>query len=116
MQSKYGCIRKDFYFKTSISEVSMQKMSNRCCCLFREKNTRGKLHRHCSSFNVGSRNMEDLNSHKNLRRNASTASDISSISLHSTSVNSGSFKLSISWCFDDKVFLHSLFKGLDFNP
>ncbi|WCJ36751.1 P-loop containing nucleoside triphosphate hydrolases superfamily protein [Euphorbia peplus] len=115
MQSKYGCIRKDSYFKRSISEMSMEKMSDlfgSFSLLTSRETTRGKLHRHCSSFDVGSRNMEDLNNHKKLRRNASTASDISSISSQSASVNSASLKQSSSWCFDEKIFLHSLFKVL----
>ncbi|XP_065868965.1 uncharacterized protein [Euphorbia lathyris] len=115
MQSKYGCIRKDSYFKRSISELSMEKMSNLLgsfSMLTSKENTRGKLHRHSSSFDVGSRNVEDLNNHTKLRRNASTASDISSISSQSASANPASLKQANSWCFDEKVFLHSLFKAL----
>ncbi|KAK8480004.1 hypothetical protein V6N12_000670 [Hibiscus sabdariffa] len=44
------------------------------------------------------------------RRNASVASDISSISSNRALINSASYKRTSSWCFDQKLFLQSLYR------
>ncbi|KAK9045171.1 hypothetical protein V6N11_059060 [Hibiscus sabdariffa] len=46
------------------------------------------------------------------RRNASVACDISSISSNRALVNSASHKRTSSWCFDQKLFLQSLYRVL----
>uniref|UniRef100_A0A2P2JZU5 Uncharacterized protein n=1 Tax=Rhizophora mucronata TaxID=61149 RepID=A0A2P2JZU5_RHIMU len=115
IQHKYGCPKKESSFKRSISEVTLDRMSS----LFgsfsmyppREE-TRGRLPRQSSGVDVRSRGMESSNNHTKLRRNASTASDMSSISSQSYSTNPASLKHTSSWCFDEKLFLQSLYKVL----
>uniref|UniRef100_A0A6N2K9S7 Uncharacterized protein n=1 Tax=Salix viminalis TaxID=40686 RepID=A0A6N2K9S7_SALVM len=98
MQSKYGCIKKESSFKRSISGVTLERMSS----LF-------------GSFSILStkeetRGMEGSNNPPKLRRNASTASDMSSDASQSSSTNPAPLKHSSTWCFDEKLFLQSLYQ------
>ncbi|KAF9671201.1 hypothetical protein SADUNF_Sadunf12G0022800 [Salix dunnii] len=99
MQSKYGCI-KESSFKRSISGVTLERMSS----LF-------------GSFSILStkeetRGMEGSNNPPKLRRNASTASDMSSVASQSSSTNPAPLKHTSTWCFDEKLFLQSLYQVL----
>ncbi|KAJ6748878.1 AAA ATPASE putative-RELATED [Salix purpurea] len=87
MQSKYGCIKKESSFKRSISGVTLERMSS----LF-------------GSFSILSTKEET--------RNASTASDMSSDASQSSSTNPAPLKHSSTWCFDEKLFLQSLYQVL----
>ncbi|KAJ6376005.1 hypothetical protein OIU77_000889 [Salix suchowensis] len=100
MQSKYGCIKKESSFKRSISGVTLERMSS----LF-------------GSFSILStkeetRGMEGSNNPPKLRRNASTASDMSSDASQSSTTNPAPLKHSSTWCFDEKLFLQSLYQVL----
>ncbi|CAK7324826.1 unnamed protein product [Dovyalis caffra] len=100
MQSKYGCSKKESSFKSSISGVTLERMSS----LF-------------GSFSILSSNeetrvMEGSKNPPKLRRNSSTASDISSIASQSPSTNPAPLKHASSWCFDEKHFLQSLYQVL----
>ncbi|KAH7538125.1 uncharacterized protein LOC107414667 [Ziziphus jujuba] len=115
MQSKYGFARKESSFKRSISEVTMERMSNlfgSFSMLSPSGDNRGTLHRQSSCMDIRSRSSESLNSPSTLRRNASTASDMSSLSSKCAPTNSGSLKHTSNWCFDEKIFLQSLYKVL----
>ncbi|XP_038708701.1 nuclear valosin-containing protein-like isoform X2 [Tripterygium wilfordii] len=110
MQSKYGFIKKESSFKRSISEMTLERMSS----LFGSfsiipswEETTGTLRRQSSVMDVNS-SMEA----SKLRRNASASSDISSISSQSASTNPVPLKHSSNWCFDEKLFLQSLYKVL----
>ncbi|KAB5524222.1 hypothetical protein DKX38_021971 [Salix brachista] len=100
MQSKYGCSKKESSFSRSISGTTLERMSS----LF-------------GSFSILSpkeetRGMEGSSNPPKLRRNASTASDMSSISSQSSSINPAPLKHASSWCFDEKLFLQSLYQVL----
>ncbi|KAL5744726.1 hypothetical protein ACOSQ2_027842 [Xanthoceras sorbifolium] len=113
MQSKFGCVRKEPSFKRSISEMTLDRMStlfNSFSVLSPKEETKGTLCRQSSGLDIKSRGM-DANPPKH-RRNASVASDMSSISCNSSATNSGPLKSSSSWCFDEKLFLQSLYKVL----
>ncbi|EEF49026.1 uncharacterized protein LOC8277070 [Ricinus communis] len=115
IQSKYGCTKKESSFKRSISEVTFERMSSLLgsfSILPSREEIRGTLHRQNSNLDIKSRAMEGFNNHIKLRRNASAASDISSISSQSTSTNPASLKRGNSWCFDEKLFLQALYKVL----
>ncbi|KAF8114524.1 hypothetical protein N665_0036s0055 [Sinapis alba] len=115
MQSKYGCIRKEPCHKRSISEMTLDKMSNLMgsfSMLTQREETRGTLRRHTSGNDLTSRSFEGSTHPPRLKRNASAASDISSISSRSASSVSGSSKRSTNLCFDEKLFLQSLYKVL----
>ncbi|XP_034925648.1 uncharacterized protein [Populus alba] len=100
MQSKYGCSKKESSFKTSISGVTLERMSSlfgSFSILSPKEETRGKEGSHNSS---------------KLRRSTSTASDMSSMTSQSGSMNPAPLKHTSSWCFDEKLFLQSLYQVL----
>lgn len=114
IQSKYGCTKKESSFKTSISEAAMERMSSLfgSFSILSPKEVKGTLCRQSSNLDTKSRSMEGMNNLGKLRRNASAASDISSIASQSASTNSASLKRVSSWCFDEKLFLQLLYKVL----
>ncbi|KAF3603580.1 hypothetical protein F2Q69_00034284 [Brassica cretica] len=92
MQSKYGCIKKEPCHKRSISEMTLDKMSNLMesfSMLTQREETRGTLRRLTSGNDLTSRGFEGSSHPNRLKRNASAASDISSISSRSASSVSG---------------------------
>ncbi|OMO99824.1 hypothetical protein CCACVL1_03594 [Corchorus capsularis] len=115
MQSKYGCTRKEPSFKRSISEMTFERMNSLLgsfSLLSPREETSGILRRQSSSIDIKSRAMEGSSNLPKLRRNASAASDISSMSSNSALTNPASHKRTSSWCFDQKLFLLSLYKVL----
>lgn len=115
MQSKYGCTKKEASFKRSISEMTLDRVSSlfgSLSMLSPIEETRGILHGRSSSIDVKSRSIETSTNPPKLRRNASAASDMSSISSCSTTPNPTPLKRCSSWCFDEKLFLQSLYKVL----
>ncbi|KAI9073542.1 hypothetical protein K1719_044490 [Acacia pycnantha] len=107
MQSRYGCAKRESSFKRSLSELTLERMSG----LF------GSLSISSPSDYRGTsrRQMKGNESSDNppkLRRNASSAADMNSISSYSGSTTSGPQKRPSSLCFDEKLFLHSLYKVL----
>ncbi|KAJ9164245.1 hypothetical protein P3X46_023847 [Hevea brasiliensis] len=115
IQSKYGCTKKESSFKRSISEATLERMYSlfgSFSILPPREEIKGTLHRQSSSLDIRSRSIEGLNNHSKLRRNASAASDMSSMASQSASTNSASLKRVSGWCFDEKLFLQSLYKVL----
>ncbi|ESQ54459.1 hypothetical protein EUTSA_v10024407mg [Eutrema salsugineum] len=115
IQSKYGCIKKEPSHKRSISEMTLDKMSNLMgsfSMLSQKEERRGTLRRHTSGNDLSSRGFEGSSHPPRLKRNASAASDISSISSRSATSVSASSKRSTNLCFDEKLFLQSLYKVL----
>ncbi|KAL9337411.1 hypothetical protein Peur_069180 [Populus x canadensis] len=100
MQSKYGCSKKESSFKRSISGVTLERMSSlfgSFSILSPKEETRGK---------------EGSSNSPKLRRNTSTASDLSSMTSQSSSMNPAPLKHTSSWCFDENLFLQSLYQVL----
>ncbi|ESQ43220.1 hypothetical protein EUTSA_v10012687mg [Eutrema salsugineum] len=116
IQSKYGCTKKEPFQKRSISELTLDKMSSLMGSFSmlsqREVEPRGTLRRHTSGNDLKSRSFDSSNRPPRHKRNASAASDISSISSRSSSSVSASSKRSTNLCFDEKLFLQSLYKVL----
>ncbi|XP_022723932.1 putative cell division cycle ATPase [Durio zibethinus] len=115
MQSKYGCTKKEPSFKRSISEMTLERMNSlfgSFSLISSREETIGTLRRQDSVIDTVSRAMEGSNNVAKLRRNASAASDMSSISSNCAPINPVSHKRTSSWCFDEKLFLQSLFKVL----
>ncbi|CAH8337480.1 unnamed protein product [Eruca vesicaria subsp. sativa] len=107
IQSKYGCVKKEPSHKRSISELTLDKMSNLVgsfSMLTQGEAQRGTLRRLTSGNDLTSRGFEGSSNPPKLKRNASAASDISSVS--------GSSKRSTNLCFDERLFLQSLYKVL----
>ncbi|KAL1203123.1 ATPase family AAA domain-containing protein FIGL1 [Cardamine amara subsp. amara] len=114
IQSKYGCMKKELSHKRSISELTLDKMSNLMgsFLLTQKEETRGTLRRHTSGNDLESRGFDSLSHPPRLKRNASAASDISSVSSRSATSVSASSKRSANLCFDERIFLQSLYKVL----
>ncbi|KAK8690403.1 hypothetical protein V6N13_073937 [Hibiscus sabdariffa] len=111
IQSKYGCTKKQpaLSLKRSISEKTLEGMNSlfgSLSILSPREETSGTSLQQGSGIDLKSRSMECSGNLPKHRRNASVASDISSIS----SVNSASYKRTSSWCFDQKLFLQSLYR------
>ncbi|VVB15755.1 unnamed protein product [Arabis nemorensis] len=115
IQSKYGRIKKEPSHKRSISELTLDKMSNLMgsfSMLSQREETRGTLRRHTSGNDLQARGFEGPSHPPRLKRNASAASDMSSISSRSSTSVSASSKRSTNLCFDERLFLQSLYKVL----
>ncbi|KAJ4907539.1 P-loop containing nucleoside triphosphate hydrolases superfamily protein [Raphanus sativus] len=112
IQSKYGCTKKEPFHKRSISELTLDKVSSLMGSFSmlsqREVDPRGTLRRHTSGNDLKSRSIEtSTNRPPKHKRNASAAPAISS-----TSSVSGCNKRSTNLCFDEKLFLQSLYNVL----
>lgn len=97
MQSKYGGIKKRTSLQRSISEVTLEQVSS-----------------FLGSFSALP-SKEDNRGGKNSlkhRRTHSISSDMSSISVQSSSSSAAPPKRINSWSFDEKVFMQSLYKVL----
>ncbi|KAF9667442.1 hypothetical protein SADUNF_Sadunf15G0023500 [Salix dunnii] len=128
MQSKYGCSKKESSFSRSISGTTLERMSSlfgSFSILSPKEETRSVFTStplSLVSFCTGNRvwlslaglmwGMEGSSNSPKLRRNASTASDMSSITSHSASITPAPLKHASSWCFDEKLFLQSLYQVL----
>ncbi|XP_019088521.1 PREDICTED: uncharacterized protein LOC104722110 [Camelina sativa] len=115
IQSKYGCVKKETSHKRSISEMTLDKMYNlmgSLSMLSQREETRGTLRRITSGNDLHSRGFDVTSHPPRLKRNASAASDMSSISSRSATSASASGKRSANLCFDERLFLQSLYKVL----
>ncbi|CAN0902882.1 Uncharacterized AAA domain-containing protein C24B10.10c [Linum grandiflorum] len=113
LQSKYGCTKKEPSLKKSLSELALEGMSGLLgsfAMLPPREFKKGTLRRQASTSDMKSRNMDGSVPPK-LRRNASISSDISSTSSQSAT-NQASVRRTSSWCFDEKLFVQSLYKVL----
>lgn len=108
LQSKFGCSRKEPCFKRSISEMTLERMSGlfgSFSMLPSSGETRGTLRQQNSA-------VESSNHPPKLRRNASAASDLSCTSSQSGSSFSAPLRRASSLCFDERLFVQSLYKVL----
>ncbi|KAG4952439.1 hypothetical protein JHK85_046306 [Glycine max] len=107
LQNKFGCSRKEPSFKRSISEATLERMSGlfgSFSMLSSTGETRGIL-RQQSGASVSSNPPK-------LRRNASASYDISSTSSQCGPTFPAPLKHTSSLCFDEKLFVQSLYKLL----
>ncbi|KAH9603720.1 hypothetical protein KSS87_007076 [Heliosperma pusillum] len=118
MQNKFGFTKKEPGLKRSISEATLGRMSSllgSISMLPPKDLPRGTLRRQVSSTDIKSRAADAAINPAKHRRNASTSTDLSSI----TSVSASSVKRA-SWSFDEKFFLQALHRVLvstsDRNP
>ncbi|GAA0171550.1 hypothetical protein LIER_25554 [Lithospermum erythrorhizon] len=115
MQSKYGNSNGESFFKRSISEATLDRVSsffgNLSIIPSRDENG-GMSFRQSSGFDQKSRGMEGGNCSLKHSRSCSVSSDMSSVSSQSPS-NSAPLKGNTSWSFDEKVFLQTLYKVLN---
>ncbi|CAH8363607.1 unnamed protein product [Eruca vesicaria subsp. sativa] len=105
IQSKYGCTKREpVLHKRSISELTLDKMSSLMGSFSklsqREVEPRGALRRHTSGNDLKSRSSDSSNlplRHKTIA--SATSSSVTASSKRSTNL-----------CFDEKLFLQSLYK------
>ncbi|GFZ01471.1 P-loop containing nucleoside triphosphate hydrolases superfamily protein [Actinidia rufa] len=92
IQSKYGRANKEFLFKRSISETTLERMSGlfgSFSILQPKDENKGHLRRQSSGVDVGSRGTESSSNPPKLRRNASASADMNNLASQSTSGNPG---------------------------
>lgn len=115
IQSKYGSSSKEAVFKRSISETTLERMSNLLGSFSmlpsREEN-KGTLRRQSSGADIAMRSSECSCDPPKLRRNASAAANISSLSSQGNSANSAPLRRTSSWSFDEKLLVQTLYKVL----
>ncbi|CAL9105821.1 hypothetical protein MUK42_11633 [Musa troglodytarum] len=116
IQSKYGSAPKDSTFKRSISETTLERMSGLFGSLSimpqrEEPKVTGNLHRQSSGFEINARSESTCNVPK-LRRNASASADMSCLGTQCPPLNPALLKRTISWSFDEKLLVQSLYKVL----
>nr|KYP62049.1 hypothetical protein KK1_016569 [Cajanus cajan] len=107
LQNKFGCSRKVPSLKRSISEATLERMSGlfgSFSMLSSTGETRGILRQQSSAA-------ESSNPPK-LKRNASAASDLSSTASQCGPTFPAPLKRTSSLCFDEKLFVQSLYKLL----
>ncbi|RDX63832.1 hypothetical protein CR513_57687, partial [Mucuna pruriens] len=107
LQNKFGCYRKVPSFRRSISEVTLERMSSlfgSFSMLPSTGETRGTLRQHSSAA-------ESSHPSKH-RRIASAVSDISSTASQCGPTFQAPLKRTSSLCFDEKLFVQSLYKLL----
>ncbi|XP_027340718.1 putative cell division cycle ATPase [Abrus precatorius] len=117
IQSKYGSTNKESSFKRSTSESTLERLSD----LFgsfsifpQREEPKGKMHRPSSGVDLQSMGAEASSNPPKLRRNASSSSNISGLTLQSNPTNSAPLKRTSSWSFDEKLLIQSLYKVLVF--
>ncbi|CAI8593930.1 unnamed protein product [Vicia faba] len=106
LQSRFGYSKKEPCHRRSISEMTLEGMSGlfgSFSTLPSTGETRGTLRQQSG---------ESSNNLPRLRRNASAASDLSSSSSQSGLLNPGPLRRTSSMCFDERLFVQSLYKVL----
>ncbi|XP_010924775.1 uncharacterized protein [Elaeis guineensis] len=115
IQSKYGSSNKDSFFRRSISEATLEKMSSllgSLSILPHREEPKGSLRRQSSSLELRPRGSDSNSSMPRLRKNASVSTDMNGLTSQCAPVNPVPLKRTSSWSFDDKVLLQSLYKVL----
>lgn len=117
IQGKYGTGNKEFSFKRSTSESTLEKLSDifGSFSIFsqrEEPKVSGKMNRQSSGMDLQSMGDEASCNPPKLRRNASSTSNISGLTSQSNPTNPAPLKRTASWSFDEKLLIQSLYKVL----
>ncbi|XP_022880901.1 uncharacterized protein LOC111398199 [Olea europaea var. sylvestris] len=114
IQSKYGASNKESYFKRSISETTLSRMSELfgSFSMLQQEESKGTLRRQRSGVDLVSKGQEGSFNPPQLRRNASASANLNNLSSTYTSATSAPLKRTSSWCFDEKLFIQTLYKVL----
>ncbi|XP_057477871.1 peroxisomal ATPase PEX6 isoform X5 [Actinidia eriantha] len=115
IQSKYGSTNKEFLFKRSISETTLERMSGlfgSFSILQPKEENKGHLRRQSIGVDVGSRGTESSSNPQKIRRNASASDNMNNLASQSTSGNPAPLKRTSSWSFDEKLLVQTLYKIL----
>ncbi|XP_068664820.1 uncharacterized protein [Aristolochia californica] len=115
ISGKYGSANRESSFKRSISETTLERVSalfGSLSVLPQPEENRGKLRRQSSVVEIRSSGSESLSAPPKLRRNASTAADMSNLASQSVPPNPAPLMRTSSWSFDEKLLIQSLYKVL----
>ncbi|PNY14989.1 P-loop containing nucleoside triphosphate hydrolases superfamily protein [Trifolium pratense] len=120
VQSKYCSGNKEYSFKRSTSESTLEKLSDLfgSFSIFQQREepkgklVAGKMRRQSSGMDLQSMGNEASCNPPKLRRNASSSSNISGLTSQSNPTNSAPLKRTASWSFDEKLLIQSLYKVL----
>ncbi|KAG4993089.1 hypothetical protein JHK86_029916 [Glycine max] len=115
IQSKYGFANKESSFKRSISETTLERLSELfgSFSIFQQRGEpKGNFPRQRSGVELLSMKTEGSNNPTKMRRNASASANISSLALQSNPTNSAPQKHITSWPFDEKLLIQTLYKVL----
>ncbi|KAM0902469.1 hypothetical protein ACQ4PT_019291 [Festuca glaucescens] len=115
LHGKYGTGVSDQPVTRSISETTLERMSGLLQSFTRapqKEQSRGNIRRQNSMTDMKLRSSDSTNSLPKLRRNASTSSDLSSLSSQGPSSNSAPLRRASSWTFDEKILVQALYKVL----
>ncbi|XP_024993999.1 putative cell division cycle ATPase isoform X3 [Cynara cardunculus var. scolymus] len=121
VQSKYGASSKDTTFKRSTSETTLGRMSDlfgSTLSMLQSKQeiegVAGTLRRQSSVSDFGSRGNEAFSNPPNLRRNASSSTNMEELASKCTPPNPAPLRRTSSLSFDEKLFVQTLYKVLTF--
>ncbi|XP_056174182.1 uncharacterized protein LOC115675410 isoform X3 [Syzygium oleosum] len=117
IQSKYGTANKEYSFKRSPSESTLERLSGLLgsfSILSQKEEAKGNLRRQSSGVDIGSRGTEGPCNPPKLRRNASASANISNLATQFASSNPAPLKRTSSLSFDEKLLIQSLYKVLAF--
>ncbi|XP_008792386.1 calmodulin-interacting protein 111-like isoform X1 [Phoenix dactylifera] len=115
IQSKYGSSNKDSFFRRSVSEATLERISSllgSVSILLQREEPKGSLRRQSSSLELRPRASDSNSSMPGLRKNASVSADMNGLTSQCAPVNPAPLKRTSSWSFGDKVLLQSLYKVL----
>ncbi|XP_010917036.2 uncharacterized protein [Elaeis guineensis] len=118
IQSKYGSSNKDSFFRRSVSEATLERMSSLLgsfSILAQREEPRviaGSLHRQNSCVELRPRGSDSNSYMTKLHKNASVSADMHGLTSQCAPINPVPLKRSSSWSFDEKILLQSLYKVL----
>ncbi|EYU23405.1 hypothetical protein MIMGU_mgv1a001595mg [Erythranthe guttata] len=112
IMNKYGSPNKEISLKRSISETTLGRMSElfgSFSLLQPTEGKRGSLRRRNSVVDLRSNVQENPNP-GTLRRNASASADINNLGATTQAISAS--QRTSTWCFDEKLFIQTLYKVL----
>ncbi|KAI3693655.1 hypothetical protein L1987_76603 [Smallanthus sonchifolius] len=117
IQSKYGASSKETTFQRSTSETTLARMSElfgSTLSMFQSKHEeKGTLRRQSSVSDFGSRGAEAFSNSPNLRRNASSSTNMEELATKCPT-NPPPLRRTSSLAFDEKLFIQTLYKVITF--
>ncbi|XP_075484421.1 uncharacterized protein LOC142524354 isoform X2 [Primulina tabacum] len=114
IQSKYGAPNKVTSFKRSISETRLGRMSEFLgpfSFLRSTAENKGTIRRQSSGIDLQTYGLEGSNSSP-LRRNSSASASMNRLASTGATATPAPLRRTSSWCFDEKLFIQTLYKVL----
>ncbi|XP_042468971.1 uncharacterized protein LOC122051764 isoform X2 [Zingiber officinale] len=115
IQSKYGCATKPPKLQRSISETTLERMSNLLGSLpiiSHKEELKGTMRRQSSGVELNSSGSACPTNMPKFRRNASVSTEMNCLGSHGSLALPATLKQTTSWPFDEKLLVQSLYKVL----